>query len=110
MCSSKMRRSSDLKNHDLVVTMTALPADGQTLTVTGTLLKDKDFGMGYKYDVLIENAEIVRSEEPRPGRHHDGLAGRRADLNRYRHPAEGQGFRNGLQVRCAHRKCGDRQI
>jgi len=52
--------SADKKNHDLVVTMTALPADGQTITVTGTLLKDKDFGMGYKYDVLIENAEIVK--------------------------------------------------
>ena len=52
--------SADKKNHDLVVTMTALPADGQTITVTGTLLKDKDFGMGYKYEVLIENAEIVK--------------------------------------------------
>jgi hypothetical protein len=52
--------SADKKNHDLVVTMTALPVDGQTITVTGTLLKDKDFGMGYKYDVLIESAEIVK--------------------------------------------------
>jgi hypothetical protein len=52
--------SADKKNHDLVVTMTALPTDGQTLTVTGTLLKDKDFGMGYKYEVLIDSAEIVK--------------------------------------------------
>lgn len=52
--------SADKKNHDLVVTTSALPVDGQTITVTGTLLKDKDFGMGYKYDVLIENAEIVK--------------------------------------------------
>ena len=52
--------SADKKNHDLVVTMTALPVDGQTITVSGTLLKDKDYGMGYKYDVLIENAEIVK--------------------------------------------------
>ena len=52
--------SADKKNHDLVVTMTALPVDGQTITVTGTLLKDKDFGMGYKYDVLIDSAEIVQ--------------------------------------------------
>ena len=52
--------SADKKNHDLVVTMTALPADGQTITVTGTLLKDKDYGMGYRYDVIIENAEMVK--------------------------------------------------
>jgi hypothetical protein len=52
--------SADKKNHDLVVTMTALPVVGQTITVTGTLLKDKDFGMGYKYDVLIDSAEIVQ--------------------------------------------------
>jgi hypothetical protein len=52
--------SADKKNHDLVVTMTALPVDGQTITVSGTLLKDKDYGMGYKYDVLIDSAEIVK--------------------------------------------------
>jgi hypothetical protein len=52
--------SADKKNHDLVVTTQALPADGQTITVKGTLLKDKDFGSGYKYDVLIDNAEIVK--------------------------------------------------
>jgi hypothetical protein len=52
--------SAEKKNHDLVVTMTALPADGQIVTVTGTLMKDKDFGMGYKYDVIIESADIVK--------------------------------------------------
>ncbi len=48
------------KNHDLVVTTTALPKDGETVTLTGTLLKNKDYGMGYKYDVIIENAEIAK--------------------------------------------------
>ena len=52
--------SAEKNNHDLVVTTTALPVEGQTVTVTGTLLKDKDFGMGYRYDVLIDNAEIVQ--------------------------------------------------
>lgn len=52
--------SADKKNHDLVVTMQAPPADGQTVTVKGTLLKDKDYGSGYKYDVIIDNAEIVK--------------------------------------------------
>ena len=34
--------------------------DGQTITVSGILRKDKDFGYGYKYEVMIENGEIVK--------------------------------------------------
>ncbi len=47
-------------DHDLVVTTNALPAEGETVTVSGTLLKDKDYGSGYKYDALVDNAEIVK--------------------------------------------------
>ncbi|HEX8960247.1 MAG TPA: DNA-binding protein [Geobacteraceae bacterium] len=47
-------------DHDLVVTTKALPAVGETVTVSGTLLKDKDYGYGYKYDVMIDNALISR--------------------------------------------------
>jgi len=52
--------SESKKNHDLVVRTTALPNDGETVTVSGTLLKNKDYGYGYKYDVIIDNAEIVK--------------------------------------------------
>jgi len=52
--------SADKKSHDLVVTTQELPVEGQTVTVTGILLKDKDFGAGYKYEVIIDNAEIVK--------------------------------------------------
>jgi len=52
--------SADKKNHDLVIRTTALPKDGDTVTLSGTLLKDKDYGYGYKYDVIIDNAEIVK--------------------------------------------------
>jgi len=52
--------SEGKKNHDLVITTITLPTEGQTITITGILLKDKDFGSGYKYDVLIENAEIIK--------------------------------------------------
>ncbi|HTG82071.1 MAG TPA: DNA-binding protein [Geobacteraceae bacterium] len=52
--------SADKNDHDLVVTTKASPAMGETITVRGTLLKDKDYGYGYKYDVLIDSAEIVR--------------------------------------------------
>lgn len=43
---------------NLVVTAQSIPAEGEVVTVSGTLYKDKDFGGGYKYDVIVENAEI----------------------------------------------------
>jgi hypothetical protein len=47
------------KTNDLAVTTTQeLPAVGKTVTVTGTLHKDKDFGYGYRYEVILEDATI----------------------------------------------------
>jgi len=43
---------------NLVVTTQSVPATGEIVTVTGTLYKNKDFGGGYRYDVIIEKAEI----------------------------------------------------
>jgi hypothetical protein len=45
--------------HDLVVT-TAMDAAavGDVVTVKGIISKDKDFGAGYKYDVIMEEASI----------------------------------------------------
>jgi hypothetical protein len=48
----------DTGNHDIVATTQDLPSVGDTVTVDGTLCKDKDFGSGYKYDVIIEQASI----------------------------------------------------
>lgn len=50
----------DTGNHDIVVTTQDLPSVGDTVTVDGTLCKDKDFGSGYKYDVIIEQASIKK--------------------------------------------------
>ena len=49
-------------NFDLVVTSTggALPAKDDVVTVTGTLAKDRDFGAGYKYSVIVENATFTK--------------------------------------------------
>ncbi|MEP9411137.1 MAG: DNA-binding protein [Candidatus Brocadia sp.] len=47
-------------SNDLVVTTKDLPAVGEIVTVNGTLYKDKDFGSGYKYDVIIEEASIKK--------------------------------------------------
>ncbi len=44
---------------NLVVTTQSVPAEGETVTVTGTLYKNKDFGGGYKYDVIVEKAEMT---------------------------------------------------
>lgn len=48
--------------HNLVVTSTApnVPAKGDVVTAAGTLIKDKDFGAGYKYDAIIENATFAK--------------------------------------------------
>jgi hypothetical protein len=36
------------------------PAPGDVVTVKGTLTKDKDFGAGYFYKAIIEDAKIVK--------------------------------------------------
>jgi predicted small lipoprotein YifL len=41
-----------------VTTIGALPEVGNTVVVTGPLTLDKDFGMGYAYDVIVEDAEV----------------------------------------------------
>ncbi len=47
------------KTNDLAVTTSQeLPAVGKTITVTGTLHKDKDFGYGYRYEVILEDATV----------------------------------------------------
>jgi hypothetical protein len=45
--------------NDLVVTSDALPSEGDVVTVTGTLAKDRDFGSNYRYKVIVEKAEIA---------------------------------------------------
>ena len=48
------------KTHDLVVTTQELPAVGDVVTMNGTVSINKDFGSGYKYNVIIEKASIQR--------------------------------------------------
>jgi hypothetical protein len=44
---------------NLVVTSKSIPAEGEVVLVKGTLYKDKDFGGGYKYEVIVEDAEFT---------------------------------------------------
>lgn len=46
--------------NDIVVTSKELAAAGDTVTVSGVLYKDKDFGSGYKYSVIVEEATITK--------------------------------------------------
>jgi len=45
--------------NDLVVTTMANATVGDTVLVNGTVAADKDFGSGYKYEVIVEDAEIT---------------------------------------------------
>jgi hypothetical protein len=36
-----------------------VPAVGDTVLVTGTLGLNRDFGMGYQYPVIVEDAEVT---------------------------------------------------
>ena len=47
-------------NHNLVCTSSATANMGDIVTVTGTLAKDKDFGAGYKYNAIVENATFKK--------------------------------------------------
>ena len=46
--------------HDLVVTSSAIVEKDTIISLEGVLAAGKDFGFGYKYDVLIEDAVVVK--------------------------------------------------
>jgi hypothetical protein len=45
--------------NDLTVTTQGVAGVGSTLVVRGTVAVDKDFGYGYKYDLLLEDATVT---------------------------------------------------
>lgn len=45
--------------YDLVLTSDEMVTVGQIVTMKGTVSLDKDFGAGYRYDIIIEGANIV---------------------------------------------------
>jgi hypothetical protein len=46
--------------HDLVFTSRDTAATGDVVTASGTLAKDRDFGSGYRYSVIIEDATFKK--------------------------------------------------
>lgn len=47
-------------SHDLTVTSQDTAEVGDEVTITGTLVTDRDFGAGYTYPVIIEQAKISK--------------------------------------------------
>jgi hypothetical protein len=46
--------------NELIATSQDSPAVGDIVTVKGTVYKDKDFGAGYQYSVIMEQANVQR--------------------------------------------------
>ena len=44
---------------DLVVTSDIAIPEGQSVTMTATVVLNKDFGAGYRYDIILENGKIA---------------------------------------------------
>jgi len=45
---------------DLVITSNDVAAVGDVVTIKGSVVLNKDFGAGYKYDLILENGVIVK--------------------------------------------------
>ncbi len=50
--------STEKGNFDLTVTTSTAPEKGKTVTVTGKLANEKDFGYGYHYKIIVEDAIV----------------------------------------------------
>lgn len=50
------------KNHNLVCTSQGMADVDDIVTVSGILAKDKDFGGGYKYSAIVEDATVKKSK------------------------------------------------
>ena len=46
-------------DYDLVITSNTFVQEGSLITMKATVTLDKDFGAGYKYDLILENGTIV---------------------------------------------------
>ena len=52
--------SRDKKDDDITVTTTETAAVGEVVVVRGTVHLDRDFGAGYAYPVILEDAQITK--------------------------------------------------
>ena len=52
--------SPETKDHDLTVTTADVVAKGDVVLVKGTVAVDRDFGSGYTYALLLEDAKVTK--------------------------------------------------
>jgi aspartyl/asparaginyl-tRNA synthetase len=52
--------AADKNNNDVTVTTSDTAAIGDVVTAKGTVIVDKDFGAGYAYPVLIDDAKVTK--------------------------------------------------
>ena len=60
--------------HDLVVTTMDAAEKGDIVTVEGLTAANKDFGSGYKYDVILEDAKVSKVEGAKADKAEDAKA------------------------------------
>ena len=51
--------TGDKDNNDLTITTSTMSNEGDTVLAKGIIVTNKDFGYGYKYDVIIEDAKVT---------------------------------------------------
>lgn len=51
-------------NFDLTITCQDLPEKNDEVTFKGTIILEKDFGAGYFYDVIMEDAKMTKAQKP----------------------------------------------
>ena len=51
--------STDKNDNDLTITTTTPAKLGDTVLVTGNVTTNKDFGAGYKYTVILDDAKVT---------------------------------------------------
>ncbi|MBT8189056.1 MAG: hypothetical protein KJO29_01405 [Bacteroidia bacterium] len=53
-------KDGSMDSYDLVVTSDKIIPEGQVVTMKGMVVLNKDFGAGYKYEILVEDGELVK--------------------------------------------------
>ncbi len=51
--------TGDKGTNDLTITTSTMSKEGDTVLARGVLVTNKDFGSGYKYDLIIEDANVT---------------------------------------------------
>ena len=47
-------------DYDLTITSSELFAEGTVITMQATVALNKDFGAGYRYDLILENGVLIK--------------------------------------------------